>query len=170
MGGPDGQHHHHHHHHHHHQHPNDYVPSPPATSPPVAGGDAVMSPRASTSSYSDSELSGTSPQSTTSTLSEFDSAERSPPYGPSTLAAAVRQSHDTPVRQRQISSPSPSTPDPNAQSVLRQRIIEIQALNLPERDKAKRIQVCPQPFKPSLTCQGSYDRRLSPAPSVWLAV
>ena len=47
------------------------------------------------------------------------------------------------TRRRQPSTPAVSAPDVNAQSVLRKRILEIQSLSLPEREKARLIQVTP---------------------------
>jgi hypothetical protein len=47
------------------------------------------------------------------------------------------------TRRRQPSTPAVSAPDVNAQSVLRKRILEIQSLGLPEREKARLIQVTP---------------------------
>jgi len=45
------------------------------------------------------------------------------------------------TRRRQPSTPAVSSPDVNAQSLLRKRILEIQSLGLPEREKARLIQV-----------------------------
>ena len=45
------------------------------------------------------------------------------------------------LRQSVTLNASISPPDGNAQSNLRKRILEIQSLELPERDKARRIQV-----------------------------
>src|SRR5579859_4733346 len=46
------------------------------------------------------------------------------------------------TRRRQPSIPSTtSSPDVSAQASLRKRILEIQVLNLPEREKARRVQV-----------------------------
>jgi hypothetical protein len=50
------------------------------------------------------------------------------------------------TRRRQPSTPAVSAPDVNAQSGLRKRILEIQSLGLPEREKARLIQVTPRPF------------------------
>jgi hypothetical protein len=44
-------------------------------------------------------------------------------------------------RRRQASIPSTSTPDVNAQSVLRKRILEIQQLDIAELEKARLVQV-----------------------------
>ena len=128
----------------------------PTTSTTVAAAspdDAVLSPRAGT--RGDSDLAMTRRSNSSSAGSpEFDSDERPPiPHtsASSSLATTARQSHDPNARQRQVSGLSPSTtPDPHAQSILRQRIIEIQALDLPERDKARRVQVCSQSPLPPL--------------------
>src|SRR5277367_593843 len=47
----------------------------------------------------------------------------------------------TNTRRRQASTPAVSAPDVNAQSLLRKRILEIQSRGLPEREKARLIQV-----------------------------
>ena len=55
-----------------------------------------------------------------------------------TSARSTRESND---RRWQTSSPSTSSPDVNAQSFLRKRILEIQQLEIGEREKARRVQV-----------------------------
>ena len=54
-----------------------------------------------------------------------------------------RQLQDSNTRLRQSSNPVMCTPDLNTQAFLRKRILEIQSLNLSERDKARRVQVDP---------------------------
>jgi hypothetical protein len=46
-----------------------------------------------------------------------------------------------PTRRRQSSISTNSSPDVSAQVLLRRRILEIQGLNVPEKEKARRIQV-----------------------------
>ena len=67
----------------------------------------------------------------------------SPPQdsSPSQENAPLRQIQDSNTRRRQSSNPLTCTPDLNAQTILRKRILEIQSLSLPERDKARRVQV-----------------------------
>ena|SRR5579859_3572674 len=65
----------------------------------------------------------------------------SPQTSPSFENLGSRSVQETSARRRQNSIPMTSAPDLNAQSVLRKRILDIQELNLPEREKARRIQV-----------------------------
>ena len=62
---------------------------------------------------------------------------------PSRENVPSRQIQDSNTRRRQSSNPLICPPDLNAQTVLRKRILEIQSLNLPERDKARVVQVDP---------------------------
>lgn len=57
-----------------------------------------------------------------------------------------RPASELSTRRRQGSTPAASAPDVNAQSTLRKRILEIQSLGLPEREKARLVQVVPPPF------------------------
>jgi hypothetical protein len=52
----------------------------------------------------------------------------------------IQESTSTTSRQRSSTS-TLSAPDVNAQSILRKRILDIQLLKMPEREKAKRVQV-----------------------------
>jgi len=52
-----------------------------------------------------------------------------------------RSSRNAGGRRRQSSIPTSASPDVNAQSVLRRRILEIQQLDIDEREKARRVQV-----------------------------
>ena len=121
-----------------------------ATAAAAPPDDAVLSPRASTPSHSNLAFTRHS-SSSSAMLPDFDSDERSQaPHtsAPFSLAPPVPQSHDPNARHRQVNGLCPATQaDPNAQSILRQRIIEIQALHLPERDKARRVQVCPRSLR-----------------------
>jgi len=54
-----------------------------------------------------------------------------------------RPASELSTRRRQASTPAASAPDVNAQSTLRKRILEIQSLGLPEREKARLVQVTP---------------------------
>jgi len=64
---------------------------------------------------------------------------------PSQDTSSTRDTLSTHSRSRQSSGPLICIPDVNAQTVLRKRILEIQSLNIPEREKARLVQVAP-PF------------------------
>jgi hypothetical protein len=68
-----------------------------------------------------------------------------PRHGSSTSqdTTSARETPSTHTRSRQSSNPLICTPDVNAQTVLRKRILEIQSLNIPEREKARLVQVVP---------------------------
>lgn len=55
--------------------------------------------------------------------------------------SSARSTRETNDRRWQTSLPSTSSPDVNAQSFLRKRILEIQQLEIGEREKARRVQV-----------------------------
>src|SRR6202022_3358404 len=54
---------------------------------------------------------------------------------------ATRSVHETSARRRQSLTAVAVTPDVNAQTALRKRILDIQTLDIPEPEKARRIQV-----------------------------
>jgi hypothetical protein len=88
------------------------------------------------------ESSSGSEQPATLSLSSFDDALRPTLQFSSGLdSLPLGEIHETSTRRRQPSNPSISAPDVNTQALLRKRISEIQNLNLPERDKAQRVQV-----------------------------
>ena len=97
--------------------------------------------------WNNSDFSGrTNMNTSSSSLTEDPSSYiLSPPQAIPLSQESVppRQIHDSNTRRRQSSNPLICTPDINAQVVLRKRILEIQSLNLPERDKARRVQVDP---------------------------
>jgi hypothetical protein len=62
---------------------------------------------------------------------------------PSHDTTSARETPSTHTRSRQSSNPLTCTPDVNAQTVLRKRILEIQSLNIAEREKARLVQVVP---------------------------
>jgi hypothetical protein len=65
----------------------------------------------------------------------------SQPSSPNLELMTARSLQDTNPRRRQYSNPSIAAPDINTQTVLRKRILEIQNLSLPEREKARLVQV-----------------------------
>ena len=75
------------------------------------------------------------------------SAETLPPPIPtfssvsSLETSATRQMHETSPRPRHPPNPLSLAPDVSSQILLRKRILEIQALNLPEGEKARLVQV-----------------------------
>jgi hypothetical protein len=72
---------------------------------------------------------------------EIVSADANPPQPTSPLDNfAPRSVHEASARRRQPSI-TISAPDVNIQTALRKRILDIQILALPEREKARRIQV-----------------------------
>jgi hypothetical protein len=77
----------------------------------------------------------------TSSTQEVTSQDIPAPTSPTFDNFATRSVHDTSARRRQASIPMLVTPDTNAQTELRKRILEIQTLALPEREKSRRIQV-----------------------------
>jgi hypothetical protein len=75
-------------------------------------------------------------------LEEIISADENPPQPTSPpLDNFATRLHETSAPRRQSSIPTTSTPDVNMQTALRKRIMDIQTLALPEREKARRIQV-----------------------------
>src|SRR6266496_40878 len=60
---------------------------------------------------------------------------------PSQESIPTRHIQDSINRRRQSSNPLICAPDINAQIALRKRILEINSLNLPEHDKARKVQV-----------------------------
>lgn len=71
-----------------------------------------------------------------------DDQSPTPSTSPSFDNYTSRPVPDSSTRRRQPSIPSTtSSPDVSAQASLRKRILEIQMLNLPEREKARRVQV-----------------------------
>jgi hypothetical protein len=68
--------------------------------------------------------------------------QSSSPSSPSSFENLYpRPASEMSTRRRQPSNPAASTPDVNAQSLLRKRILEIQSFALPEREKARLVQV-----------------------------
>lgn len=86
------------------------------------------------------------PNASSSSLPEDPSTYiLSSPHSSSPLQDIVstRQIQGTNIRRRQSSNSLICTPDFKAQVVLRKRILEIQSLNLPERENARLAQVAP---------------------------
>lgn len=93
-------------------------------------------------SYSTSEQQPADVAHTRSPLLSSDDQSPTPSTSPSFDSFTSRPVPESSTRRRQSSIPSiASSPDVSAQAALRKRILEIQVLNLPEREKARLVQV-----------------------------
>ena len=89
----------------------------------------------------DMTTSDSASSTTTSTSTEdYSPPMLSPHFSQFTPRVESTTTSATSIR-RQSSIVTPSTPDVNAQSILRKRILDIQLLDLDEREKASRVQV-----------------------------
>jgi len=113
--------------------------------------DARETPLATAAAVNDTAITDSDQDATPGNLSltlpdppapqEIVSADANPPQPTSPLDNfATRSVHQANARRRQPSI-TISTPDVNMQTALRKRILDIQILALPEREKARRIQV-----------------------------
>lgn len=125
---------------------NRIYPPRPAYDP---GENDTVSSAGDTASMSEVELESTSDNQSLD-LSNFDTSSQissssseslpQPPTPPIEGSSSGQVSGSSSRPRSSLAVPTASNPDVNTQAALRKRILDIQALNLPEREKARRMQ------------------------------